>query len=149
MRDAALTVMCLLCLLCLLCLATACGNDASGSAVGVGAPCLPELIPVNGFNRSDTYIQTGSDQCQTGICMVFKLRGNPNPDTCSLAMDCNADPDNADACFQQRCASSEEVKDRVYCTCQCDGGCKCPSGFSCVDVGSDLGSYCTLGKTLL
>lgn len=125
----------------------------------VGAPCLPEKVPTDGFNKSESYIESSSVQCETRVCMVYKLRGNPNPDTCiAEAADPCRDPDTQNVCQQRRCAPASEVKDHVYCTCRCkaEAGfaeCECPDGFTCEELleggGPGVkGSYCVRKGTV-
>jgi len=128
-------------------------------AEGVGDPCRPERVPDNGFARSEAYIETSSVQCRTRICMVYKLQGNPNQICCES----NNEPAG---CVRQQdvpnCLSALDVRDRVYCTCRCDGPsdatagfCECPDGFACTSVleseqsGAGIrGSYCVKKETV-
>ena len=50
------------------------GFGACG-APAVGDPCLPEQVPDDGFEISEAYIESSSVQCQTRVCMVWKLQG--------------------------------------------------------------------------
>ena len=124
----------------------------------VGAPCLPEQVPSNGFDMSEAYIESSSVQCETRVCMVYKLQGAPkgsakcvdNPAMCAM---------NDPNCVQQvRCAPQDEVDKKVYCTCRCSSpnskfaACSCPSGYDCTPVleqGSIgvRGSYCVRSDT--
>jgi hypothetical protein len=112
----------------------------------VGAPCLPEQIPESGFSAKEAYIESSSVQCETRVCLVYQLAGDPR-DTCVPS----TEPERI-------CAEKSEVAERVYCTCRCDskgsgfGECECPSGFSCVEVLSQgdrgvRGSYCVKSDT--
>lgn len=119
----------------------------------VGAPCLPEQVPADGFNDNESYIEASSVQCQTRVCMVYKLRGNPDLANCETK-DCAADDIT---CMQTRCAAESEIKKRVYCTCRCGAPagfaeCECPEGFSCREIlegaeDSVNGSYCVRSST--
>ena len=121
------------------------GFGACG-APAVGDPCLPEQVPDDGFEISEAYIESSSVQCQTRVCMVWKLQGAPL---------------GSAPCVSGRatCAEQADVDKKVYCTCRCDAGnsrfaeCTCPSGYTCTPVleqGSEgvRGSYCVLSETV-
>src|SRR5215510_11094897 len=74
----------------------------------VGAPCLPEQIPDNGFDPREAYIESSSVQCETRVCMVFQLDGDPQKGCVANDM--------------KKCPSEKEVERSVYCTCRCDSG---------------------------
>lgn len=127
----------------LLVLAFAVGCEAPG----VGDPCEPEDVPVDGFKESEVYLETRSLQCRTRVCMVNHLEGDPRVEVPCGAP--NADPDRC--AFYVSPAAKEQA---VYCTCKCEGEdedtirCEeCPDGFECCPaftIGPPglRGSYC-------
>jgi hypothetical protein len=92
----------------------------------VGAPCLPEQVPENGFDGRESYIETASLQCETRVCVVHKLRGDPREPCTPTAT--------------RECAARAAIEDSVYCSCRCDSDgvsdsdCECPAGFSCDEL---------------
>jgi hypothetical protein len=124
----------------------------SGCATpAVGAPCLPEQVPSDGFADTEAYVESSSVQCETRVCIVFKLQGDPRDD-CQEVM---GDPRTGEGA--RMCALPQEIANRIYCTCRCrsPGGfeeCECPDGFTCVDVleqgGPGVrGGYCVKNGT--
>lgn len=117
----------------------------------IGAPCLPEQVPENGFDDREAYVESSSVQCETRVCVVYRLRGDPR-EGC-IAREPNAmtgDPGKV-------CVMGKDVEDRVYCSCRCrsPGGfeeCECADGFTCVDLleqgGPGVrGGYCIKNGT--
>ncbi len=122
----------------------------------VGASCrnTPSLHARNwssSWHPDEVYAISGESSCHdTDLCLVYRIPGNPS-------VDCDWDDDGD---YRTRCASEEEVSERVFCSCRCDGEpginswgepsvelCDCPSGFRCsptFDVGpvGFVGSYC-------
>jgi hypothetical protein len=113
------------------------------SEIGVGDACVPKRVPLGGFLASETYLETSSPQCATGVCLVRELAGDPNnlqEEGCLLG--------------EETCVSQGEVAESVYCSCRCKAPagsdlptCACPGGFTCEEVletGGDglRGSYC-------
>jgi hypothetical protein len=104
----------------------------------VGDPCQPEQVPANGFVDSEAYVESSSVQCETRVCIVYHLDGDPRED-CEARGGCQV---SGGTCADDvlRCADDVEIAKRMYCTCRCDSGntgfaeCECPDGFSCVDV---------------
>jgi hypothetical protein len=113
---------------------------------GVGDPCRPESVPSTGFVSSEVYLETSSVQCRSRVCMVYKLQGDTNRIDCA----------------ESGCVSSQDLEERVYCSCRCSGPpeatadfCECPDGYSCDEVlQSDRGGpgvrggYCVKSSTL-
>jgi hypothetical protein len=119
------------------------------STPAVGAPCLPEQVPATGFDKREAYIETSSVQCETRVCMVYKLDGDPSKDCQPVA--CPVDEPGCTT--EKKCASPTDADKSIYCTCRCDSGnsdfaeCECPDNFACVPVleqgGPGVqGSYC-------
>ena len=107
----------------------------------VGEMCIPSLVPPGGFTAGDTFLEASSVECETRVCLVRELAGDPN-DICG-------EPDAT-----ENCVTSEQVAERVYCSCRCSAPaestspvCPCPSGFKCEEIlqagGPSLeGGYC-------
>ena len=45
----------------------------------VGDACLPKPVPEGGFSEQEVYVQSGSTECATGVCLAFHLNGDPSP----------------------------------------------------------------------
>lgn len=132
---------------------------------GVGDPCTPEdeyQQGFNGFQVTETNVESRSFQCETRLCLVNHFQGRVS---CRLGQ---ADPKAAGTTYAPRCsipgtlASTDEsspdninvevppqLRDRqtdqaVYCSCRCDGPddkaryCECPEGFQCEPLVDDL-----------
>lgn len=136
MKTAATTAL-------MLVLSIGCGeahetDDGGAETALVGLACLPESMPVGGFNGLEVYLETSSASCETRACMVYRLDGDPR------MLDCDG----------PGCVSRAEAEARVFCTCRCAADdpasplCACPSGFECVEdvittAGAGVnGGYC-------
>ncbi len=112
-----------------------------GDETGVGESCRPEAVPARGFEAEDVYVETSSVQCESRSCLVYFFEGDP---TTSV----EEDPSCTD------CPTTEEIEQRVYCSCRCalpdgtrnDFTCECPDGFFCEDL--DRGWYCVKPITM-
>jgi hypothetical protein len=135
-----------------LALAHACATPA------VGDPCLPEQVPDNGFADNESYVESGSVQCETRVCLVYELGGDPR-EGCVPKGDPSCIPGAGKSCEPVvRCPDQQEIDEHVYCTCRCkaDGTgldtCECPTGYVCTEVLEQgdrgiRGDYCVLAKT--
>ena len=129
------------------------------STPAVGAPCLPEQVPQTGFDDKETYIESSSVQCETRVCIVYRLDGDPRPGCVAKPADMNCDPTKTPDCDPGlKCADPEKIEEHIYCSCRCNSAdtgfaeCECPDGFSCVDVleqgGPGVrGGYCVRNGT--
>ncbi len=106
---------------------------------GVGDPCTPENIPPGGFDEREAYVETGSVQCRTRVCLVYRYQGDPT------------------RCEREECdqLDQQQVADRVFCSCRCRAPegqptCECAEGFVCTEdyiisserVPGTQGAYC-------
>lgn len=131
---------------------------------GVGDPCTPEdeyQQNFNGFQVTETNVESRSFQCETRLCLVNHFQGRVS---CRLGQ---ADPMTATA-YAPRCsipgtqASTDpnsidninvevppqlverQTDQAVYCSCRCNGPdknaryCECPEGFQCEPLVDDL-----------
>lgn len=127
-------------------LTAGCALDADDRAppIATGEMCMLEQVPEGGFTSNEAYLEGSSVQCASGVCMSFRLQGDPREI-------CEDTP-------TPNCASRSEVERRLYCTCRCGGApigfdeCECPTGFSCFPVlelgGPNVeGSYCVRDDT--
>ncbi|HEX7478005.1 MAG TPA: hypothetical protein VF331_09385 [Polyangiales bacterium] len=103
---------------------------------------------------SEAYIESSSVQCETRVCMVYHLTGDPRSGCTPPTGTC----DPAKQVCPPSCSNPSDVQKLVYCTCRCDAGnsnfatCQCPSGFGCVPVLEQgdqgvRGSYCVRNGT--
>ncbi len=125
----------------------------------VGDACLPEQVPASGFHDTEAYVESSSLQCETRVCIVYHLGGDPREGCVP-----SGDPHSISTASAQcapivACPTTEEIEQRVYCTCRCDSDgsgfaeCECPSGFTCALVlaqgGTGVrGGYCVRESTL-
>jgi hypothetical protein len=140
-------------------------------SMALGGPCVPpdeldEHFP--GYEINEVSIDTGSNGCESGICLVNHMQGRvscPYGQTAEQAL-------NAPACFVPE--TSQPVRVAVSpqrmgrhagvvstCSCRCAGPgagpfCECPSGMECAPLieanemlgNSDwAGSYCVAAGT--
>lgn len=124
------------------CLTLVCTLAVACASPAVGAPCLPDQVPDEGFDDSEAYVESGSAECETRTCLVYRLQGDPREG-------CVESSDDA-----RRCADPRKVEEHVYCSCRCDAGdtdlpeCECPGGFVCTEVfGQAPGGYCVKTST--
>lgn len=107
--------------------------DGRGTAF-IGSACEPAAVPSGGFEPTESYFETAAPECGAGLCMVYKLDGDPRAQ-------CTSD-----------CASPTDAAERVFCTCRCaapddaSAACACPEDFRCEPIhfgGRGIeGSYC-------
>jgi hypothetical protein len=147
---------------------------------GVGDPCTPEdeyQQSFNGFQVTETNVESRSFQCETRLCLVNHFQGRvscrlgqpsqldatskPLPTgqyspKCSIpgtavSSDPNS-PDNVNVEVKPQLMARQTEK-AVYCSCRCDGPekgaryCECPEGFQCEPLVKDL--KITLGASNL
>jgi hypothetical protein len=148
------------------------GLTALGCAPGgVGDPCTPEdeyQQNFNGFQVTETNVESRSFQCETRLCLVNHFQGRVS---CRLGQSSQVDDQTGKPVttgYSPRCSIpgtavstdpnsldniNVEVKPQlvhrqtekaVYCSCRCDGPdknaryCECPEGFQCEPLVSDL-----------
>ncbi len=99
------------------------------TASPIGDPCVPEVVPDNGFDAREIYLETNSAQCRTSICLVYRLGGDPE-----LLCDAAGNPEG--------CVTRDALNDQSFCSCRCstpaDGPrdvplCECGEGYRCDD----------------
>ena len=111
-------------------------------------------MPEDGFADREAYVESSSVQCETRVCIVFRLRGDPREGCVPVTPTQRSERRPASTSARRR----NEVEKRVYCTCRCNSGdtgfaeCECPDGFTCVDVleqgGPGVrGGYCVRNGT--
>jgi hypothetical protein len=117
-----------------------CEPTDSTKADDVGAACLPAAIPALGFDPRIASVEIRSDQCDSEVCLVLGLDGDPRPD-------CQASE-------AVQCPTQDVIEQSVYCSCRCDAPdgdpgplCECAEGFACLETIADglpgiRGSYC-------
>jgi hypothetical protein len=132
---------------------------------GVGDPCTPEdeyQQGFNGFQVTETNVESRSFQCETRLCLVNHFQGRvscrlgqgdpmaegaPGP-RCSIP-GTKANPNDRDSKDNIKVEVPPQLRDRqtdqaVYCSCRCDGPddkaryCECPEGFQCEPLVDDL-----------
>lgn len=135
---------------------------------GVGDPCTPEdeyQTTFNGFQVTETNVESRSFQCETRLCLVNHFQGRVScrlgqeegePPRCSIpGADVATDPVTVPVPAQ---LLNRQADQAVYCSCRCDGPdknaryCECPEGFQCEPLVDDFkipggggqlaGSYC-------
>lgn len=115
----------------------------------IGAACS---LAMTEYDDSQAIIATRSDDCGQGVCLAHHLHGRVGGE-CANATAPDASVGNASVRDGSACADPDQIAERMYCTCRCDGPpgtadlCDCPDGFSCVDLVSALvpeaeGAYC-------
>ena len=140
-------------------------------AGGVGDPCTPEdeyQQNFNGFQVTETNVESRSFQCETRLCLVNHFQGRvscrlgqgsqldaagkPLPageyaPKCSIpgtnpSTD-SASLDNINVSVPGQLTERQTDK-AVYCSCRCDGPdknaryCECPEGFKCAKLVDEL-----------
>jgi hypothetical protein len=136
---------------------------------GVGDPCTPEdeyQQTFNGFQVTETNVESRSFQCETRLCLVNHFQGRVS---CRLGQQSQLDVNGAPiAGYKPSCSIpgtavtadpaskdninvevkpqliSRQTEKAVYCSCRCDGPdknaryCECPEGFQCEKLVDDL-----------
>jgi hypothetical protein len=137
----------------------------------VGDPCIPEdeyQQYFNGFQVTETNVESRSFQCETRVCLVNHFQGRVScrmgqdaqvdaagvpvagyHPKCSIPgtepTDNTADPNRNNVLVQVPAQLLDRQTDQaVYCSCRCDGPdknakyCECPEGFECSPVVQNL-----------
>jgi hypothetical protein len=147
------------------------GLSALGcSPGGVGDPCTPEdeyQQNFNGFQVTETNVESRSFQCETRLCLVNHFQGRVS---CRLGQDSQVDAEGKPLTtgFAPKCSipgtrpsndpnsldnirvkvpaqlTERQTDKAVYCSCRCDGPdknaryCECPEGFQCTKLVDEL-----------
>jgi hypothetical protein len=138
---------------------------------GVGDPCTPEdeyQTSFNGFQVTETNVESRSFQCETRLCLVNHFQGrvscrlgqasqldpatnmplpageyNPKCSIPGTAVTATPSQDNIDVKVPAQLVDRQTEK-AVYCSCRCDGPdknaryCECPEGFQCEKLVDNL-----------
>jgi hypothetical protein len=124
--------------------------DSAKHASSVGADCQLTTIPEGGLRESTVYVETNSADCETGVCLAYRIEGDPECDASDMT---SCGPGQVPLL-------PSEVGKRVYCSCRCDAPegdpgdfCECGPGYSCVPALYDgpsgvRGSYCVKQGTI-
>lgn len=115
----------------------------------IGTACS---LAMTEYHDSQALISTRSADCGQGVCLAYHLHGRVDGE-CADGTEPGASVGDAGVRNDPECADPDQIAERMYCTCRCDGPpgtmdlCDCPDGFSCVDVVSALvpeaqGGYC-------
>jgi hypothetical protein len=137
----------------------------------VGDPCTPEdeyQQTFNGFQVTETNVESRSFQCETRLCLVNHFQGRVScrlgqqaqvdpatgapiagykptcsiPGTVANPADANS-PDNVNVKVPSQLVARQTEK-AVYCSCRCNGPdknaryCECPEGFQCEQLVDNL-----------
>ena len=127
------------------------GAPAAPGRAELGRACQPSAVPDCCFEEQEAYLEGDNAACGEGMCLVFRLAGDPRPACREQPGACNASDPGCQG--SARCADPAEVQRHVHCTCRCDGPdsqapfCECPDDFQCVPLlqqgdPSVVGSYC-------
>ena len=132
----------------------------------IGASCLPgdELrADFSGFAETEASVESGSPECDSGLCLVNAFRGRAS---CPYGQPADVvDPTRRDPLYEPACLmpavdsagsalvavpvesqlTSRQPQEAVYCSCRCGGPegagpyCACPTGFECAPLVEELG----------
>ncbi len=99
-----------------------------GTPSDLGESCNISIVPEQGFEDQNVYVQAGASACSTGVCLAYHYSSPP--------------------------AEGNPAEGEGFCSCRCDGApgdepsCDCGEGFTCAEVVSErapesfAGSYC-------